>query len=428
MGKSRQPEHEAFLQWLIQQINQYAVDVVLVVGDIFDTGTPPSYARELYNNFVVALQHTGAQLVLLAGNHDSPAVLSESRELLACLKTHVIPTLNEATILPLKNRLGEVSALLAALPFLRARDLLTSQAGQSLEEKQQALQQAIADTYTTLYQRASAQSDALPLIATGHLTTVGAQTSDSVREIYIGTLEALPTSAFPAFDYIALGHIHRPQTVGGHHHIRYCGSPIALSFDETTQAKSVLLVDFSDNAISGGDASGDTSSPDSMPEKAVFEKAVPHDSTQQNLTPQRHRPRVTPLLVPVFQPMQSLRGTLESLEEQIAKLTVSIDNSLNDTRPVWLDITVEADGYLHDLHAPLRKMTEGLPVEILRIHRERKQAMPQMRQQRQETLIELTPLDVFHHRLASESLSTEMQAALEQRYMEVLASLQEQPA
>ena len=92
--------------------------------------------------------------------------------------------------------------------------------------------------------RALAKRDALggtlPIIATGHLTTVGASASESVREIYVGSLEAFPTSAFPPAAYIALGHIHRPQKVGGLEHIRYCGSPIPLSFDEDKQQKEVL--------------------------------------------------------------------------------------------------------------------------------------------------------------------------------------------
>lgn len=77
--KSRAAEHQAFLNWLIEQIEQQQVDALIVAGDLFDTGSPPSYARELYNRFVVELQRTGCQLVVLGGNHDSVATLNESR-------------------------------------------------------------------------------------------------------------------------------------------------------------------------------------------------------------------------------------------------------------------------------------------------------------------------------------------------------------
>lgn len=100
---------------------------------------------------------------------------------------------------------------------LRPRDLVTSQAGESGGQKQLALQEAIAGHYQTLYQRAlglrSQLGLPLPIIATGHLTTVGVTTTDSVRDIYIGTLDAFPAQAFPPADYIALGHIHRAQQV-----------------------------------------------------------------------------------------------------------------------------------------------------------------------------------------------------------------------
>jgi exonuclease SbcD len=136
-----------------------------------------------------------------------------------------------------KQKDGSAGAVLCAIPFIRARDVQQSVAGQSSDEKQLSLQAGIFQHYQMLYQRALDTRMALglpqlPIIVTGHLTTVGASASESVREIYVGTLEAFPTSAFPPADYIALGHIHRPQKVGGFEHIRYCGSPIPLSFDE----------------------------------------------------------------------------------------------------------------------------------------------------------------------------------------------------
>ena len=83
MGKTREAEHRAFLAWLLEQVREREVDAVLVAGDVFDTGAPPSYARELYNHFIVELRQAGAELVILGGNHDSVATLGESRTLLA---------------------------------------------------------------------------------------------------------------------------------------------------------------------------------------------------------------------------------------------------------------------------------------------------------------------------------------------------------
>lgn len=389
MGKTRMAEHQAFLGWLTEQIEQHAIDAVIVAGDIFDTGTPPSYARELYNNFVVGVQASGATLLLLGGNHDSAAVLGESRELLACLNTVVVPSRAESSVVPLKTRHGETAALLCTLPYLRPRDVLSSQSGQSLAEKQQSLQQAIVDTYQTFFEQAQQlrhTTGPLPLIATGHLTTIGAQLSESVREIYIGSLEAFPAAGFPPFDYIALGHIHRPQRVAGLDHIRYSGSPIPLSFDEAGQQKEVLLVEFTS------------------------------DSTQTGPI------NITPLPVPCFQPMQAVRGSLATLEDTLKQVA----SSGTAEKPVWIDITVTVDGYISDLQTPLRKITDGLPVEILRIHRERQTTPTPLRRHAQETLVELTPQDVFKHRLTQEHLDSDLQIALEKLYQQVIDEVREQ--
>lgn len=180
IGRSRASEHQAFLRWLVEQARQQALDAIIVAGDIFDTATPPSYARELYNQFIVDLQRSGCQLVILGGNHDAPAVLNESKNLLQCLNTTVIADisndLNEQ-LLVLHDKAQQPAALLCAIPFLRARDLLQSQAGQSGSDKQRDLQQAIALHYQQLFDLAQQYNQQhqlqLPIIMTGHLTTLG---------------------------------------------------------------------------------------------------------------------------------------------------------------------------------------------------------------------------------------------------------------
>lgn len=95
-SKSRAAEHQAFLDWLLDTAVTRQVDAIIVAGDIFDTGSPPSYARELYNRFVVNLKKTGCHLVVLAGNHDSVAMLNESRDILAFLNTTVVASAGHA--------------------------------------------------------------------------------------------------------------------------------------------------------------------------------------------------------------------------------------------------------------------------------------------------------------------------------------------
>jgi exonuclease SbcD len=395
MGKSRQAEHQALIDWLLIQVTEHAVDAVLIAGDIFDTGTPPSYARELYSQLVVRLHAAKVALLLLGGNHDSVATLGESRALLACLSATVVAAADDPAtqvqVLPQRgdNGQSEAGCIVCAVPFIRSRDVLHSQAGQSAADKQLSLQSAIQTHYRTIYdlacvkraQMAAELGRSLPIIATGHLTTVGASTSESVREIYVGALEAFPTTAFPPVDYIALGHIHRPQRVGGLNHIRYCGSPIPLSFDEINQQKEMLLVDLDSDGLTA----------------------------------------VTSLPIPRFQQLASVKGNLAAL----AASFVAAAAGGSDERPVWLEVTVAEDDYLADLPSRIEALTEGLPVEVLRIRRDRGNLAARLAAEVCETLDELSPHDVFARRLQQEELADDLALALTERYRNVVTRLQE---
>ena len=390
MGQSRQAEHQALIDWLLQQVQIHQVDAVLIAGDVFDTGAPASYARELYNQLIARLHQAGVALLILGGNHDSVSVLDESRDLLRHLGTQVIASTGapqqHAVTLALRGS-GQPGCIVCALPFIRARDVQQSQAGQSAQDKQQALQTAIQNTYQQVYAAAQVLQQELqatlgrklPIIATGHLTTVGASSNESVREIYVGSLEAFPTNAFPPVDYIALGHIHQPQKVGGVDHIRYSGSPIALGFDEARQTKQVLLVDLNENGLQA----------------------------------------IESLPVPVFQTLAAVRCSLKDLPETLK----TIATSANPERASWLDVTIIEDDYLADLPARVQALADGLPVQVLRIKRQRGTVAAQLQSEAMESLDELTPQDVFARRLALETLEPPLQQALTERYQSVVESL-----
>ena len=388
-SRSRAQEHQAFLDWLLAQITLHQVNALIVAGDIFDTGSPPSYAREMYNRFVVELQKTTCQLVILAGNHDSVAMLNESRELLACLNTRVIASASPQSadqVLVLNDAQGSPAAILCAIPYLRPRDIQLSQAGLDSQQKQQNLLQAIAEHYRQCFQVAVERREALgdpslPIIATGHLTALGVSKSDSVRDIYIGTLDAFPASAFPPADYIALGHIHRPQQVGGQAHIRYSGSPIPLSFDESGTGKSVCLVDFS----------------------------------------QPPAPQITLLPVPCVRPLKTLKGSLTDIEQQLNALTPHPDGT-----PVWLDIEVTQQEYLSDLQQRVEALIEGRPAEVLLLRRSRNRAANGITRESNETLNELTAEEVFLRRLSrEEALPEEDQQRLMTLFLQTLEQVRD---
>ncbi len=363
--KNRAAEHREFLRWLVEQVTDNQVDALIVAGDIFDSGSPPSYARELYNRFVVDLQATRCQLVILGGNHDSVATLNESRRLFSHLNTSVIASVESSLsrqIILLKDRYGAPGALLCAVPFVRARDLVTSNAGESADKKNLTLQEAITRHYQELHQmalmRRSALNLPLPIITTGHLTTTGASLSDSVRELYIGTLKAFPASAFPPADYIALGHIHCAQQVASSAHIRYSGAPIPLSFDESDKDKSVFLVEFAQQSLHS----------------------------------------VTPLTIPCWQPMQLIKGAISQIEQQLLTF-----NRYQGKLPVWLSIEVEAQSWLSDIQKHIQMLCAELPVEVILLRRSQRQRHS-LQLQAKETLHELTINEVFERRLAQEPI------------------------
>ena len=406
--KSRKNEHAAFLKWLLQQVEVHQIDAIIVAGDVFDTGTPPSYARELYHAFIGELQGMQCTLVVLGGNHDSVSVLNESKALLKYLNSHVIAsTYGELSeqVITLNDRKGQPSAVLCAVPFIRPRDVLVSEAGQSGTDKRQALGDAIKQHYGTLYNEAlslrasmeekrikdgSENSAAIPIIATGHLTALGVSQSESVRDIYIGTLEGFDAKGFPPADYIALGHIHRPQKVAKTEHIRYSGSPIPLSFDELNTQKQVVLITFESESTT---------------------------------------PTISTLPVPRFQAMEVIKGDLKAIEAAINKsdaITLAsqthddsntnsapvanqkadsaMDNAIRPKDPVWLCIEVETEDYLTDLQQRIQGLLEGKNAEILQLKRKRKRTVNSLTEKQNVQLSELSVNDVFEARLALESI------------------------
>ncbi|MEZ8087456.1 exonuclease subunit SbcD [Vibrio sp. 1S139] len=373
-NKSRKNEHERFLQWLLEQVTEHDIDAIIVAGDIFDTSTPPSYAREMYNKFVVDSNKIGCQLVLLGGNHDSVSVLKETQQLLKYMGADVIPNTNEdhaTQVVELKGKNGDVEALVCAIPFIRPRDVLMSQAGVTGVERQKQLGDAIKQHYQSVYDAAVAKratfvnSEHMPIIATGHLTAMGVQQSDSVRDIYVGNLDGFAADGFPDADYIALGHIHRPQVVAKREYIRYSGSPIPLSFDELKSQKQVCVVEF-----------------------------VEGERT------------ISQLPVPTFQPLAEIKGDLSKIESQLNQYI-----GLDSDQSVWLSIEVQAQDYLSDLQERMRALTEGLNVEVLQLRRARERRNQALEQESAETLSELSPMDVFTKRIALEEFETDSEKA-----------------
>jgi exonuclease SbcD len=386
MNHSREEEHQFFLDWLIIQIQQHEVDALIVAGDIFDTGTPPSYARHLYYNFLKELSsQCKVQVVIIGGNHDSISTLNESGTLLKLLNIHVIggkQTAEDETFI-LKQKNGDDGAVICAVPFLRDRDVRLSREGENFDSKREALRLGIRQHYLdTLSVAQELNKDKqLPILATGHLTTSGGQLTDGVREIYIGSLESYDSADFPdEFDYIALGHLHAKQAFGKRQHIRYCGSPIPISFSEAQTQKIINLVE--------------------------VEKG--------------HAPHVKEIEIPLSRHLESISGSLEDIQRKITELPIT--NKLTS----WIEIVINNDIEISAAQSLIKESCKDLPLEILRFRRARvKKKNSKLSHQKEVTLKELTVEEVFHKKISRTELekevATEMTTAFKEIYNDVLS-------
>ena len=323
--QSRDEEHARFLNWLLLTVKDHEVDAIVLAGDVFDSANPPQSALSRYYNFVSELFRQGnCAFAVLGGNHDSSAQLEAPKKALHALNAHVAGHLAENPadrILRLPDCKNPRVAV-AMIPFLRDRDLRVGKDGDGAEEIRNQLVSGIKMRYEEA--AAAVHGLSCPVVATGHLTVAGASSSDSEREIHIGGLGAVGPEIFPEeFDYVALGHLHRPQATDAKGRIRYAGSPFALSFSEADDQKEVRILDITPDGI-----------------------------THFGLS------------VPVFRKLTQVRTTKAGLEQALASI-----NALPSALRAWVEVIVEDAGLETDLVDRVRSLTEGKPFDILKILR-----------------------------------------------------------
>lgn len=242
--RQRFEEHKKFLNWLLHTIQEHKVELLLVSGDIFDTSLPSAEATNLYYRFLYRLfEETDAYAVITAGNHDSPRHLEAPREFLEMGRIYVVGLAKEAAECVFEIPPKNPRVAVAAVPYLSESDLrhLLYETNASRNERyREWLQQFYVNC-------ASHMPAELPKILMGHLFIYGGKETDSERNIQIGGAAAIRADDFPeGMDYVALGHLHRPQTIKDTvYPIRYSGSPIPLRFNEVDYRKKVFLLKLS---------------------------------------------------------------------------------------------------------------------------------------------------------------------------------------
>jgi exonuclease SbcD len=491
-GRMRYDEFEAFLNWLQDAISTQKVDVLIVAGDIFDTMTPSNRAQALYYEFLGRVSRSCCEhIVIVAGNHDSPTFLDAPSNVLKFLNVHVIGTacedLNDE-VLVLDDADGAPHCIIAAVPYLRDRDVRSSAAGESADSKDANVIKGIRAHYDEVASIAKAKQAKLvevhqrhiPIIATGHLFAAGGTTTedDGVRELYVGSLGKISADMFDdGFDYVALGHLHVPQRVGGCEHIRYSGSPIAMGFGEAKQQKQVLLVQFGEveNDVSNQKSASNSTAESSMSqltntvtkiEKSVekaakkvavqatdfmddlfgfdntaeseeytqkaFEGSVSNqidaiqsnDSTNNSTSNLLHHDesqqmQVISLPIPKFQKLAQISGDLELIQQTIDETI----QSLEATESVWLEIIYTGDEVVSELREHIQAMVDGLPCEVLKIKNTRTYNKVLNQQQISETLQDLNEEEVFERCLIAHKIPNEQKPSLRDAYDQIVYNL-----
>ncbi|MGL1933687.1 MAG: exonuclease SbcCD subunit D C-terminal domain-containing protein [Fibrobacterales bacterium] len=385
--QKRYSEYEHFFEWLLEIIEREQCEMLLVAGDIFDTTAPSNRAQKLYYTFLMrAAQTCCKSIVIIAGNHDSASLLQAPKELLSLLDVHVVGSMSESVddeIILMHSDDGGLKAVVCAVPYLRDRDVRKVEAGETIDDKQQKLVMGVKDHYNSVVERAvevRGSDTHVPIIALGHLFAAGGELheGDGVRDLYVGNLGHISGELFPKeIDYLALGHLHIPQKVGGNNHMRYSGSPLPMGFGEAYQKKEVSLV--------------------------VFDERVP---------------RVEAIGVPLFQRLERLSGTMEQIE-------VSLRQLVSDEVDAWVDIEYTGVETITDLNERVHLLVEESLVVILLVKNRQVIDAVLSRTEASEVLNELSDRDVFEKLLAVKGVDESEHDLLLATYTEVVTEMLE---
>ncbi|MRT93921.1 exonuclease SbcCD subunit D C-terminal domain-containing protein [Ancylomarina sp. 16SWW S1-10-2] len=354
--QSQYEEQSQFLDWLETYIKREEISILLVSGDIFDTGVPSTQSQKMYYDFLIKLIHSSCKhVVITGGNHDAPGTINAPKELLSALQVQVVGKVTENVedeVFQLS--VGDEQVIVAAVPYMRDQDIRRAVAGESFDDIGDRYKMALVNHYTEVGAYCeSIKTENVPVIGMGHLFAIGGSTSESEQSIYVGNLGDIGAEDFPKiFDYIALGHLHRPQKAGGTNHIRYSGSPTILSFSEIGYEKNVILIE-----TDGG-------------------KPL----------------KIENVIVPKFREVLRVKG---SVDECITHLQ-QIDKETYSLKP-WVEVVIDNQMNAKIENQEINKAAEDLNLEVLKISLKNERNIQGLEAllESSKQIKELQPLEVF---------------------------------
>lgn len=383
--QSQFQEQLLFLKWLENYIEQNKIDILLIAGDIFDTGVPSTQSQKMYYDFLINLTKTCCKhIVIIGGNHDAPGTINAPKELLSALSINVVgksteDVKNEVFLLPVKNE----TAIIAAVPYLRDQDIRRAIAGETFEEVGDRYKNALINHYTKIAEYCKKINEAnYPIIAMGHLFCIGGSTSDSERSIYVGNLGDIGANDFSdIFDYIALGHLHRPQKVGGKKHIRYSGSPYILSFSEINYDKNIVVIETKNNKIIN----------------------------------------IEDVIIPKFRKIFRITGTIDDCITQLIKE----DEKQYDLTP-WVELIIDNSKEKISF-SEINRIAENLSIGVLKKTLKNKKEVLGLEQlvKNSKSIKELSPIEVFKMKCKEEDFDLNKNVEILDAFNEILQIVRE---
>lgn len=230
-GFSMLEDQHYILHEILKIIDREAPDGVLIAGDVYDKSVPPAEAVSLLDEFLVELSQRRLQVYLISGNHDSPERLAFGGRLMDQSGVHVAPVYDGRIVsFTQQDQYGSVEIFL--LPFLKPAHVRRFFPDDPVD--------SYTDALRTVLSHAAVPADKRTVLVT-HQFVTGASRCDS-EDLSVGGSDNVDAAVFAPFDYVALGHIHNPQSAGAPH-IRYCGTPLKYSFSEAAHEKSVTVAE-----------------------------------------------------------------------------------------------------------------------------------------------------------------------------------------
>ncbi|WP_233899979.1 exonuclease SbcCD subunit D C-terminal domain-containing protein [Tenacibaculum piscium] len=382
---SQLEEQTLFLAWIENYISNEKIDLLLISGDVFDNGSPSNQSLAMYYNFLIKLKSTTcSQIIITGGNHDSPGTLNAPKELLNALSIKVVGKATEKIADEVfEININDEKVLIGAVPYLRDGDIRRAVAGESFDDLTDKYKKALINHYQEIaIESEKINTSNAPVIAMGHLFATGGSVSDSEQNIYVGTLGHIGASDFPTyFDYVALGHLHRPQIVGENDKIRYSGSPNILSFSELTYDKKIIVLEISANKITN----------------------------------------IEDVIVPNFREFYKLKG---SMDDCIAKFPSIISNSYQ-LKP-WVEIVLDEDNTIQT--DELKIASESYDFEILKITLKNQRKIKGIEELLADatSIKELVPTEVFKLKCEEMDFDLEENQQVWDAFNEVLQAVKNQ--